>query len=148
MVGHDESKEGYCLMEWITPKTNWTVNDRFNIADFNRIKNNVFIVSCLCSSLYESFEIEDMGDDITSFTGYWDVNYFNAIESNVENISRNIPNVTPTKMTFYPNGKFIPYTELNRIEGITARFSDLVDGWLDGLIRLPMVVGRNRRLPF
>lgn len=135
-------------MEWITPKTNWVATDHFNISDYNRIINNVFIVSCLCSSLYESFEIEDMGDPINDYTGYWNVEYFNAIESNVENICKNLTDVNKTKTTFYENGKFISYTELNRIEGITARFSDKVDGWLDGLIRLPMVVGRNRRLPF
>lgn len=135
-------------MEWITPKTNWVATDHFNISDYNRIINNVFIVSCLCSSLYESFEIEDMGDPINDYTGYWNVEYFNAIESNVENICKNLTDVNKTKTTFYENGKFISYTELNRIEGITARFSDKVDGWLDGLIRLPMIVGRDRRLSF
>ena len=28
-------------IEWVEPKTNWSSNDRFNIADFNRIKNNL-----------------------------------------------------------------------------------------------------------
>ena len=148
MVRHNESKEGNFIMEWITPKTNWVATDSFNISDYNRIINNVFVVSCYCISRYGGFEIADMGDAIDDDTDYYDVNVFNAIEENIENVSRNLPNVTPTKTTFYENGKFITYGELNRIEGITARFADQVPGWLNGLIRLPMVVGRSRRLPF
>jgi len=135
-------------MEWITPKTDWTANDRFNISDFNRIKNNLTIIIGLISSLYESIEAEEMGEDITSYESYFDVDAFNAIEANVMAVSEFIEGVTPTRQTFYPNGKFIGYAELNRIEGIMARLNDQVTGWLAGLMRLPLTVGRDRRLPF
>ena len=45
MEWFDESTKGcYIDMEWQTPKTNWTANDRFNISDYNRIKNNLTII--------------------------------------------------------------------------------------------------------
>lgn len=135
-------------MEWITPKTDWVATDRFNISDYNRIINNVYIVANLCSSLYEPFEIEDMGEPLNSYSGYWNVEVFNAIEINVESICRFLDDVNPIRTTFYPNGVFITYTELNRIEGITARFSDLVEGWLNGLMNLPFTLGRERRTDF
>lgn len=135
-------------MQWITPKTNWTANDRFNISDYNRIKNNLEIVIGYISSAYESIDEQDMGEDISTYTSYWNVEYFNAIEENVESVSQFIEGVTPMKQTFYPNSKFISFTELNRIESIMARLSDDVQGWLDGLTRLPFTVGRDRRLPF
>ena len=28
-------------MAWSTPKTNWKLYSKFNIEDFNRIKNNI-----------------------------------------------------------------------------------------------------------
>ena len=135
-------------MEWQTPKTNWTANDRFNITDYNRIKNNLTIIIGLISSLYEYIDPEDMGEDISVYTSFWNVDNFNAIEANVEAVSEFIEGVTPTRQTFYPNGKFISFTELNRIEGIEARMSDDVQGWLAGLERISFNLGRNRRLPF
>ena len=32
-------------MGWTTPKTNWTKTDFFNLSDYNRIKNNLPIMS-------------------------------------------------------------------------------------------------------
>lgn len=135
-------------MEWQTPKTDWTANDRFNIGDYNRIKNNLYIIVGLISSLYEYIECEDMGEDISDYTSFWNVDNFNILETNVEIVSHFIEGVTPYKQTFYPNGKFISFTELNRIEGIMARMNDDVQGWLAGLERLSFTVGRDRRLPF
>lgn len=135
-------------MEWQTPKTNWKATDSFNISDFNRIKNNLEIIIGYMSSAYEAIDEADMGDDISSYAGYWNVDHFNAIEQNIETVSQFIQGVTPMKQTFYNNGLFISYTELNRIESIIAKMADDVQGWLDGLMRLPFTVGRDRRLPF
>ena len=89
-----------------------------------------------------------MGEDISDYTSFWNVDNFNILETNVEIVSHFIEGVTSYKQTFYPNGKFISFTELNRIEGIMARMNDDVQGWLAGLERLSFTVGRDRRLPF
>ena len=62
-------------------------NDRFNIEDFNRIKNNLKWLHNKSIELYRNFTIEDMGEEITSYESYWNVNYFNAFEENVDLIN-------------------------------------------------------------
>lgn len=147
MVGNYESKKGTC-MSWQTPKTNWSDTDRFNIQDFNRIKNNLSMVLALLSCLYDDVEYEDMGEDADAYSSYWSVEDFNLIEENVEIVGKHTDGVNPYKLTFYPNGNFIKYDELNRIEGLTAMYSDQVKGWIAGQTKLPLVCGRNRRLGF
>ena len=135
-------------MIWITPKTDWVAEDRFNIQDFNRIRNNLIVVIGYLGSRYCIIEITDMGEEITDFSGYWNVDYFNAIEDNVQKISNYVTIDTGYKQTFYSNGAFIKYTELNRIERILNQFSNEVLGYLAGLSRLPMTLGRDRGLGF
>lgn len=83
MVGEHESEKGGYVMaitvEWIEPKTNWNANsDRFNIGDYNRIKNNLTYLHEYASELYVPFETEDMGEDAT-YPIFWDVDMFNEI---------------------------------------------------------------------
>lgn len=131
-------------MTWQTPKINWAETDPVNITDFNRIRNNILIVMGLLSSLYGGLEISDMGDEMTSYADAYSVDAFNAIEDNIEVMGRYLTDYdVGYKMTFYPNGKFIKYTELNRIERITKQYENQVDAWLKGLTRLPKVLGRK-----
>ena len=75
-------------MAWINPKTDWTKNDRFNYSDYNRIKNNLNYLHEKTEQLVKPVDIGDMGEDITSYLIYWDVNVFNLFEKNLDAIAR------------------------------------------------------------
>lgn len=136
-------------MSWSTPKTDWQASDTFSITDYNRIKNNILMIFEYIVGRYgDEIEYYDMGEDIVSYSGYYDVNMWNAIEENVELISSYKAGTSGLKQTFYPNGQFVKYTELNRIEGLTKMFENEIQGWILGRLRLPMVLGRDRRLMF
>lgn len=102
---------------WHTPKTNWKKGDKFNIDDYNRIKNNLEYIRSVASFLIRQFNHEDMGDDIESYAAYWDVDVFNMWERNIELANEHILKKDfGASQRFFPNGKFISFDELNRIE--------------------------------
>lgn len=132
---------------WTTPKTDWTSTDRFNKEDYNRIKNNLQYLHEEACKLWDEFTIEDMGDDITSYRENYDFKYFNAFESNVETINKNIFTQNyGMRQNFYPNGVFIKYDELNRIESATLRMKNIIDGKRAGKIHLPFRLGAPKGL--
>ena len=129
-------------VEWSEPKKNWISIDRFNIADFNRIKNNLQWLYEKAVKLYKNFDIADMGEDITSFESYWNVAFFNAFESNVETINNNIyTKEYGTSQRFFENGPFIKWDELNRIESACLAMKDILDRQESGLQRLAFRLG-------
>lgn len=136
------------MATWQTPKTDWTATDRFNIGDFNRIKNNLAIIYDMARTvLNKAYTIEDMGDDMTSYSSGWEVARFNAIESNLEKINVNSYNLDiGATQTFYANGVFINARELNRIESATLTYYDRLKGIYDEMPRLAFTLGAYREL--
>ena len=136
-------------MAWIEPKTNWTSSSRFNIEDFNRIKNNLIYLHDVALVRVGAFEIESMGEDL--FVGEdeyknWVVEDFNAIENNLHTISNKIMDADiGTKKTFYENGLMPDYVELNRIESVTLRNKNALDNLSAGLRRIPFKLGQFRK---
>ena len=136
-------------MAWIEPKTNWDSSSRFNIEDFNRIKNNLLYLHDVASIRVGAFEIESMGEDL--FVGEdeyknWVVEDFNAIENNLHTISTKIMDADiGTKKTFYENGLMPDYVELNRIESVTLRNKNALDNLSAGLRRIPFKLGQFRK---
>lgn len=113
-------------MAWQTPKTNWTSSDRFNISDYNRIKNNIEFLGELGGEIYQFFSLSDMGDDKTSYAGYWTPVEFNLFESNLETIKENFPaSEIGVRKTFFENGPFINWEELNRIESALLNYYNM-----------------------
>ena len=49
-------------MAWITPKTNWISTDRFNIADYNRIKNNLEYLHEYAQRFYDNGPFIQFGE--------------------------------------------------------------------------------------
>ena len=135
-------------MAWIEPKTNWTSSSRFNIEDFNRIKNNLLYLHDVALVRVGAFEIESMGEDL--YVGEdeyknWVVEDFNAIENNLHIISNKIMDADiGTKKTFYENGLMPDYAELNRIESVTLRNKNALDSLSSGLRRLPFELGQYK----
>lgn len=132
---------------WQKPKTDWTADDRFNIKDYNRIKNNLAYLWEEVCKMWEEFDIEDMGEDITSIKAIWNVQYFNAFESNVDTINQHMLTQSfGLRQTFYVNGVFIQYGELNRIEGAILKMKQIVDGKKAGIRRLSFRLGAPKGL--
>ena len=127
---------------WHTPKTNWKSTDRFNFVDYNRIKNNLLWLHEKVSELHRSFEIEDMGEDITDYSSYWKVRYFNAWEKNLDIINNHMfTRDYGTAQRLFENGPFIQWTELNRIESAILNMRDILDRQEKGIRRLSFRLG-------
>ena len=47
-------------MAWSTPKTNWKLYSKFNIEDFNRIKNNIAYLHEIAVATLGGFDIEGL----------------------------------------------------------------------------------------
>lgn len=129
-------------IEWTEPKIDWSSNDRFNIEDFNRIKNNLKWLHNKSIELYRNFTIKNMGEEITSYESYWNVNYFNAFEENVDLIN----NVILKKnyghsQRFFENGPFIKWDELNRIEKACISMKSILERQEVALTRLSFRIG-------
>ncbi len=134
-------------MSWIEPKTDWTSQDTFNFSDYNRIKNNIAYLRERAVKLVKPFEIQDMGDDMTSYAELFEASKFNTLEQNLETINNNAYlKDYGTKQTFYDNGVFIAYAELNRIESATLDIYNMLGRQEIGLRRLAFRLGAGREV--
>ena len=131
-------------MEWIQPKTNWAVGDRFNISDYNRIKGNLNFLHERAEEFYPNFGIIDMGAD----KGYSDYPYareINNFEKNLETINDNVfTQDLGVTATFYSNGAFIQWEELNRIESGMLSIYEMLNRQKAGLPVLSFRLGNMR----
>lgn len=134
-------------MSWITPKTAWITTDKYNIADFNRMKNNIEYLCYVAEMASALHDLEDLGEDITTYDVMWDYARFNAMENNLEKISMAwTPDEIFTHKTFYPGGKFIDSVECSRIESFCLKLYPIAQGWENGRLRLPFRLGGNRKI--
>ena len=104
-------------MSWQTPKTDWKSEDFFNVQDYNRIKNNLYVIQSIAQEVISHFYFEDMGPDkrYTDYGFYADE--INCFERNIENIRTGVfPFAVGSLKTYYENQPFINWEELNRIE--------------------------------
>lgn len=130
------------VLKWHTPKTNWTAKDRFNFTDYNRIKNNLTYLQEYAANIIKSFAIKDMGDDIESYTVQWDVDIFNLFETNLAEIDKKLfAREYGAPQTFYENGVFIQWNELNRLENAILGIKMDLDNYKAGLRRLSFRLG-------
>lgn len=130
------------MIVWVEPKTDWSSADKFNIVDYNRIRNNISFVHNALSEINMHFNIQSMGEDMTDYSGFWAADVFNAIEENVAYINSHMENKNfgDTK-TFFQNGAFITYDELNRIESATLDMKTAIDNIKKGIRHIPFRMG-------
>ena len=135
-------------MSWEPPKTIWITTEKFNIADYNRIKNNVAYLSYAAGMSSGIGDLEDLGADISSYSAMWDYKKFNAMENNLEKITRAwLPrNQRFIHKTYYPGGKFIDASELSRIESVCVVLKPFADNWENGRMRIPFRFGDDRKI--
>lgn len=132
-------------ISFITPKTNWIKTDRFNINDYNRIKNNLNYLGIIGNDLFSAFSLNDMGADKTEYIKYWKPSEFNLFEENLDIIVRNFPKYDAgVRKTFFENAPFIDYKELNRIESAILYFYKISSTHKATLPRLAVRIGNMR----
>lgn len=130
---------------FVTPKTNWTSTDRFNIGDYNRIKNNLAYLGEIGNALFSTFDLKDMGSDKADYTGHWKPNEFNLFEENLDIIAKNFPKYDAgVRKTFFENAPFIDYKELNRIESSIFYYYKVASRHKDTLPRLAVRMGNMK----
>lgn len=111
---------------WTKPKIDWELSSRFDMRDYNRIKNNLDYLKELFLTLFPSIIWQSMGVD----KGYMDYPYaddINKFEDNLDTLNKSFINLgIGDKKTFYENQPFIDFIELNRIEkGIQMLYKQL-----------------------
>lgn len=128
--------------KWHPPNVNWKKGDRFNIQDYNRIKNNLEYLNERASKLYKQFNIEDMGPDKETYRVHFYAWEFNKFEHNLDTINKHIftqdygPDVR-----FFDNGPFIDWKELNRLEGAILQMNEILDNLEAGLAQFSFRLG-------
>lgn len=127
-------------MAWSTPKTDWfgeTVDgvytgDRFNAADFNRIKNNLDYLRNLAIKLYPDFDIVFLGKNRTP-SDYFYADEINQLEENLNTINLNTLRRSYGVAPFYvDNSNTMDFVELNRLEGAILDLYERLTNQHDG----------------
>lgn len=137
------------MAEWIEPKTDWRETDKFLAEDYNRIKNNIYYLWEKACEAFPRFSIQDMGEDMEEESIWWDVFKFNAFEENLESINfHTFFQDIGMRQTFYVNGVFIKWDELNRIESMSLKMKKVIEAAEDSRFRLAFRLGLPRSLQF
>ena len=128
-------------MAWTTPKTNWNgdsaadgtyIGDRFNAADFNRIKNNLDYLRELAIKLYDEFAINALGSDRTP-ADYFYADEINRLEENLTTINnKTLRRSYGTAPTYVDNGRTMDFSELNRLESAMLDLYDRLTNQSEG----------------
>ena len=127
MAGNNQQRNADVELQWVSPKTDWKKTDPFNISDYNRIKGNTNYLHEWAVHLYP----------------YADE--FNRMEENVDAINTHIfTDNYGTAQSFYDNGKFIDWTECNRLETATLQMYKILERQQAGLPRLAFRLGNKK----
>lgn len=133
---------------WIEPKTDWKPTDRFNWWDYNRIRSNLEWLYKKCCEIAGTPKHEDVGENIYDYSAYWEVKYFNAWEKNLEAINKMMykENDIGATLTYFENGPFIMYDELNRIESASISIKELLKNQEAGIRHIPFTLGQFKAI--
>ena len=145
MERDNERKKGGAVMSWTDPKTDWVDTDRFNIQDYNRIKGNLEYLHEKAEKLHRKFQIHDMGEDKADYSVYFYADEFNLFEKNLDIINQSVfMNNYGSLQTFFDNGPFIRWDELNRIESAMLSMYSILDRQEAGLRRIAFRLGNMK----
>lgn len=148
-------------MAWTTPKTDWKAEynsaaiyqgDFFNVQDYNRIKNNLQYVRDRGTELFYGLPVLNLGGDKHFPTpGSPDFNNDNIFADEINKIENGLQGIQDviklfdygTKKTFYENGAFIDYAELNRIERAELDLYEHIESSIAGKLRFQFRFGQK-----
>jgi len=128
-------------MRWENPKTDWHgstdedgiyTGDRFNAADFNRIKNNLEYLRDLAVRMYNSFTLGALGQDRVP-GDYFYADEINQLEENLVTLNNCTlrRNYGPA-VVYNENGNTMDFNELNRLESACLDLYDRLSNQSDG----------------
>ena len=127
-------------------KKNWTSADYLLPAQFNRIISNLEEINTLAIATKGAgnARLQDYDETISGYSATENTVYlaswFNNIESNVQLLA-SLVGIKWTKVTFYPNGQFIKWSELNRLEIEMEHLYGIYANIINHAIRLPITLG-------
>lgn len=137
-------------MTWETPKTDWHgssdsegvyTGDRFNAADFNRIKNNLDYLRELAIKLYDEFSVVSLGADRTP-ADYFYADEINQLEENLNTVNANtLKRSYGVAPTYVDNGNTMGFVELNRLESAILDLYNKLCNQRDGRRKLTFMFG-------
>ena len=128
-------------MAWTTSKTDWYgttdadgvyIGDRFNAADFNRIKNNLDYLRNLAIKMYEKFSLVSLGQDRVA-GDYFYADEINQLEENLNTLNENtLQRNYGSAPVYFENGNTMDFTELNRLESAILDLYDRLNNQSEG----------------
>jgi hypothetical protein len=125
-------------MAWITPKTNWQSTDYINTEDYNRIQGNLQHIANECSLIIQAYATQDIDD--LPYAEKW-----NIAENNLDEINQlTYEFELGAKKQFMPNGNYIDYVELNRLEKAIAKIHYVHLNQLELSKHLPFTLGEPK----
>lgn len=134
-------------MEWITPKTDWALRrdengkysgDYFNVADYNRIKNNIEFLGAVARKFWPVF-VKAMPDRKHEEYPYADE--INTLADNLEAINEFVGCEIGQKTVYAGNGAFIGYEDLNRLESACMKLYEAMWNLYTKYAKLPFRLG-------
>lgn len=134
-------------MAWgAEPKTDWISTDAVSYEHYNRIRGNILFLHGLAKELYPDFDIKEMGSDKDAGALYT-ADEWNKFEDNIEKINQSVYTLKiGTKKTFFPNGAFIRFDELNRLEKACILLQQTLTGQKESKKRLAFTLGGSPKV--
>ena len=128
-------------MGWTNPKTDWQgatnaegvyIGDRFNAADFNRIKNNLQYLRDLAIKMYDEFSLVSLCRDRVP-GDYFYADEINQLEENLVTLNNNTLQRNYGSVPVYnANGNTMDFAELNRLERAILDLYDRLNNQSEG----------------
>lgn len=135
-------------MAWVTPKTDWSDGDYFDISDYNRIIGNVNYLYQLYIDLGQpSFTPADMGSTVSEYSSTpWNFAHFNAVHTNLSQMCAALFGAwdPPEFVTYVGNGSFCTSEDLNEIEGVSGTIYRELHRLNAGVRRIPFTLGQYK----
>ena len=142
-------------MGWITPKTDWWgqtdsegiyAGDRFNAADFNRIKNNLDYLRNLAITMYPTFSLVSLGD--ARIPGdYFYADEINQLEENLVTLnSGTLQRNYGSAPVYSENRNTMDFAELNRLESAILDLYERLNNQSEGRRKLTWNFGMREGL--
>ena len=129
-------------MAWVTPKTNWTNEDRFNLdPDYARIKGNIEYLIELSKTIYGDYDAPALEN--ASVNGFPKASFFNnVVDATKAMLSKCYSPVGTRSMRSYiGNGVVWNASELNAIETNHLLLYRAFNSQKAGIRRLQFVLG-------
>ncbi len=124
------------------PKTDWIADDYFNVSDYERIVGNIIETYDFASSLYGSFDIAEMMENV-NYESIPHADNWNVISENIGTINQHTYNLPlDTNETYVDNGYSPNYEEFNRWETATERLMTTLRVEASTIPRLAKTLGR------